>query len=74
MKKSFIDHIAVETNCVKDSVNWYMENFNSFGLNKEILKNLNNLKLTKPTPLRANSSDHRAPFHKAKNDLMMASI
>ena len=28
MKKSFIDHIAVETNCVKDSVNWYMENFN----------------------------------------------
>ena len=29
-----------------------MENFNSFGLNKEILKNLNNLKLTKPTPIQ----------------------
>ena len=29
-----------------------MENFNSFGLNKEILKNLNNLKLNKPTPIQ----------------------
>ena len=29
-----------------------MENFNSFGLNKEILKNLNNLKLIKPTPIQ----------------------
>ena len=29
-----------------------MENFNSFGLNKEILKNLNHLKLLKPTPIQ----------------------
>ena len=29
-----------------------MENFNSFGLNKEILKNLKNLKLIKPTPIQ----------------------
>ena len=29
-----------------------MENFNSFGLNKEILNNLNNLKLIKPTPIQ----------------------
>ena len=28
MKNSFIDHIAVETNCVKDSVKWYMSQFN----------------------------------------------
>ena len=28
MKNSFIDHIAVETKCVKDSVSWYMKNFN----------------------------------------------
>ncbi|MDC3091482.1 DEAD/DEAH box helicase [Rickettsiales bacterium] len=29
-----------------------MENFSSFGLNKEILKNLKNLKLIKPTPIQ----------------------
>ena len=28
MKNSFIDHIAIETKCVKDSVKWYMEHFN----------------------------------------------
>ena len=27
MKNSYIDHIAIETNNIKDSVEWYMSQF-----------------------------------------------